>query len=152
MRHRLGLIGGLALWAGPALASQMNVTPAQLCSVSDAVVVAYVTDIETRWSADQPDGGIERVAFLSIQDTVTGAIDDDQVVLPGGAIGDISQWVEDVPKLMVNAQYLLFTAETNGQHRIVGGNQGAVRILPQTSGRGTTLDRALAAVEVCRVD
>lgn len=149
---RLGLAAVACLVTTPTWASQLRVTPQQLCSISDSVVVAYVTDTETRWSVAQSKGGIERVAFLSIQDTVKGSLDTDEVVLPGGQIGDVRQWVEDVPNLLVNAQYLLFINHVDGQQRIVGGDQGAVRILPQPSSRGQTLDSALASVEVCRAD
>ena len=149
---RLGLAAVACLVTSPTWASQLHVTPQQLCSVSDTVLVAYVTDIETRWSDAQSEGGIERVAFLSIQDTVKGGLDTDEVILPGGQIGDVRQWVEDVPNLLVNAQYLLFIDPVNGQQRIVGGDQGAVRILPQPSPRGQTLEAALASVEVCRAD
>jgi hypothetical protein len=134
------------------MAMQMKLSRTDLCALSHRVVVGEVTDIETRWT-EGVEGGIERVVRVAVSDAVKGgdtaAVD---LLLPGGQIGEVGHWVEDVPQLMVNGQYLLFLAPglTDARLQVIGGEFGAVRITPQGARVGETLGRALKTVEVCR--
>lgn len=140
-----------ALVSTSALAAQLQVTPDELCTVSDTVVLAEVTSMETRWAAHSEAGAIERIAWLTVDDVVKGAPATDlRVVLPGGQLGEAIHWVEDVPRLLKNGRYLLFLDQQADGWHVVGGDQGAVRILPTETERGTTETKALASVEVCR--
>lgn len=144
----------LLLAAPLAQALQMDLTRPELCELSHQVVVGEVTDLETRWT-DEVGGGIERVVHVAVADRIKGGRGDGdsvEVVLPGGEIDGLGHWVEDVPRLLVNGRYLLFLAPAlDGTLQVIGGDFGAVRITPEGSRIGETLDKATASVEVCRV-
>ena len=116
--------------------------------MSEHVLLAEVTDIETRWT---DEGTIGRWAHLAVVDRVKGThADGVDVWLPGGTMGDLSLRVEDVPDLMANARYLLFLGTgPSGRLEVLGGDQGHIRIL-KGGVRSETRADALASVEVCR--
>ena len=135
----------LAVTAVPAWAAQIEMTRPELCKYSQRVVIAEVTDIETRWTAE---GKIERLIHLAVSETLVGpASDDVEVLLPGGKIGDLEYSVEHSPHLLQDARYLLFVSHYND---VVGGEQGAIRVTPAGAVRGETVQDARASVEVCR--
>lgn len=144
------LAWALAL-APAASALQLKVSRPELCTVASHVLVGEVTGVETRWASGD-EGVVEREAHLTVLHRVAGpAVEDVWVHLPGGQIGDLRVEVEDVPLLLENAQYLLFLApDAEGRLVVVGGEQGAARILPEGSSKGEPLAAALASVEVCR--
>jgi hypothetical protein len=129
----------------------MELTRPELCSVSHKVVIGEVVNLHTQFTGSD-NRSIERIVQVVVEDAVMGPIGKRvEVVLPGGMIGDQGHWVEDVPKLMVNGRYLLFIATAmDGKDKIVGGDQGAVRITAEGSRVGETLAEATASVEVCR--
>lgn len=140
----------LALWMAPADAAQLRVARSELCEVASHVVLAEVTSGETRWRAGT-QGGIERVRWLHVVDGIRGGARTDlEVVLPGGTIGEVTHWVEDVPELLTNGTYLLFLIPTEAGLQPVGGDQGAVRVALRPGHPGEPLASALASVEVCR--
>lgn len=142
----------LALAVTPvAPAMQMDLTPAELCQVADAVVVGRVSDQETLWAA-VPEGGLERRAFVDVSKVLRGpASKSVEVVLPGGRIGEFWHWVEDVPVLEQDAWYLLTLARTERGWETIGGERGAVRLAVSGSGQGVPVDHAIAALEGCHV-
>jgi hypothetical protein len=108
--------------------AQIELSRPELCELASVVVVAEVTSDEVRWAA-APDGGIETVVWLHTDDVVHGHLGGGlQLVLAGGAIGDVEQRVEDVPKLAIDGTYLLFLAPSPTGFVIIGGEQGAVRV------------------------
>jgi len=135
--------------AAEGLALQVELDRPQLCGISTYVVVAEPTDIETRWAAD---GSIERLVHLAVARTVKGpATDDLEMVLPGGRIGDLTYGVEDVPKLLANARYLLFLGpDLDGRLIVFGGDRGAVRLRGPGERRGELDAVALDSVKGCR--
>ena len=86
--------------ATTAHALQMKLTRTELCSVADTVAVVDIVDLETRWAAAD-NGGIERIAFADVTHAVRGTDNSVQITLPGGTIGEVRHWVEDVPSLLV---------------------------------------------------
>jgi len=140
----------LCLASGAAWAAQHQVSRAELCEVSDLVVVAEVTSGETRWATGAA-GAIERVRWLHVHDLVRGAAGETvEVLLPGGTIGATGQWVEDVPELLGNTTYLLFLDAVGASFQVIGGDQGAIRVARRPGERGEPLADVLASVEVCR--
>jgi len=130
---------------GGADAAQLALTRQELCEHSDRVVIAEVTDIETRWASR---GRIEHLVHLSVEKTLAGSPHDDlELLLPGGTIGDLQYVVEHAPKLLVDARYLLFVSDRGD---VVGGEQGAIRITPAGAHVGESLETALQSVEACR--
>jgi len=130
---------------GQAEAAQIALTRQELCAHSERVVIAEVTDIETRWASR---GRIERRVHLAVERTIAGPSRDDvDLVLPGGTIGDLQFIVEHSPTLLVDATYLLFVSERGD---VVGGEQGAIRITPPGAHVGESLETALESLEDCR--
>jgi hypothetical protein len=141
----------LALSAAPtAPAVQLDVTPAALCSVADAVLLGHVSDLETLW-APTPEGGLERHAFVETQRILRGErAPRFEVILPGGDLGTMHHWVEDVPELRPQATYLLFLAQTAWGWEVIGGERGAVEVAPTGFGQGITIAEAVASIGGCR--
>lgn len=135
----------------PAHALQIEMSRAELCQVADLVVVGEVTSGGTQWASHAPEGAIERIRWVRVTDVVRGVAQGTlEVVLPGGTIGDLTHWVEDVPELMINARYLLFLHEVDGGLQIIGGEQGAVRVARRATEQGERLEALLEELEVCR--
>lgn len=136
-----------ASFAAPAV--QLDVTPATLCSVSDAVVLGRVSDVETLW-APTPEGGLERHAFVETTRTLRGERGPRfEVILPGGDLGTLHHWVEDVPDLRPQATYLLFLAQTAWGWEVIGGERGAMEVAPTGFGQGITIAEAVASIGSC---
>lgn len=132
-----------------ASALQLDLSRPQLCSIADAVILAEVTDLETFWSEDQ-EGGIVRHAAIANLKTVHGQADAAlTVLLPGGTIGELTQWVEDVPALRVDTRYLLFLDKVDHGWQVIGGDAGAVLITPGGWRAGETEEKAIASVGGC---
>ncbi|HMV68178.1 MAG TPA: hypothetical protein PKA64_15120 [Myxococcota bacterium] len=154
---RIGVLALIAasvfLFAPRADALQMDLTRAELCRVSTAVVLGRVSDAETLWAANS-NGGIERRVFVDTYKTLRGErAPMYEVVLPGGTMGELHHWVEDVPDLEVGAQYMLFLVrrpiEAGGGWDVIGGDGGAVQIAPHGFGKGETVTEAIASLEGC---
>lgn len=154
MRSRWLLASGVAaLTLHPtAHALQMKLTRSDLCKVSDLVVVGTVAHQDTAWAAT-PEGGLERRTLVSASHTLRGAkVSQAEVLLPGGELNGFRHWVEDVPDLEIGATYLLFLGRTAEGWNVLGGDQGAVRVVtPGTVGfgDGEPLSAVLASVEGC---
>lgn len=133
-----------------AHALQMDLTRAELCSISHAVVLGKVSDMETLWAAHE-DGGIERRAFVDTFKVLRGEkATMYEVVLPGGQLSGLTQWVEDVPALEIDGQYMLFLSRrASGGWEVIGGDGGAVQIAPNGFGKGETVAEAIASLEGC---
>lgn len=149
MRRILGILVAVLGFA-TAQAAQLAMTRGELCELSSRVVVGEVTSRETRWVSGD-SGAIERLAWISVSHDVKGAASETvEVVLPGGQLGGVAHWVEDVPQLIENGRYLLFLQRVQGRWHVTGGEQGAVRLTPPGSRYGETEADALKTLEVCR--
>jgi hypothetical protein len=154
MMNRWGALAAtLALVAGPrADAMQIELTRAELCALSTAVVYGTVTDLDTVW-AEGAAGGIERRAFLSVERVVRGPrLSGAEIVLPGGTLGKQWTWVEDVPDLKPDATYVLFLGlrGDGSTYEVLGGEAGALRVAPGGLGEGEPLDTIIRSLEACR--
>ena len=90
------------------------------------------------------------ITILMLSVTLPKERDDREVILPGGSIGDISQWVEDVPNLEMDRTYLIFLGEHDGRLQIIGGDQGAIPIRSADYPAGEPLNQAITSVGDCR--
>lgn len=148
--HRLAL-GGALVWASPVAASQLGLSPAELCAHADAVLVGEVTAVETRW-AEGPAGEIERRAFVLVERVWAGSAPETvEVVLPGGSLDGLTLWVEHVPELRVDRPYALFLARRpDGAWGVVGGEAGAHPLKPSPAAREPQLAALRGAIGTCR--
>jgi len=142
------------IWIGLtalAAAAQMDLSPAQLCALADLVAAVEITTLEARWS-DAPAGGIEtRADALALEVLAGEGTEDLEIVLPGGAIGDAAQWVEDTPRLSVDTRYLVFLkALPDGGWAVIGGEGGARRLAAPGERRGQALEELRESLEACR--
>lgn len=143
----LTVLGGLSL-APASEAAQLPLTRAEICSISDTVIVGEVTDVETRW-VEGTDGQIERLASLvHFQNAAGESTGDLTVTLAGGSMGELTHWVEDQPELKANQTYMLFLERFERGWRVVGGERGAIAIQTQIS-HGESLQRAMRTLKGC---
>lgn len=138
-------------FGSPADAARTGASRADLCSVSELVVFATVSDVETHWA---DDGNIERHVLLDVERTVKGTLPTSlEVILPGGQIGSEWMWVEHVPELIKDTRYLLLLdrGDRPGTYQVVGGETGALRVANDKAlSVGVTATEALASLEGCR--
>lgn len=139
------------LWA---LACLFFSTPAQalrvyqprpvLCAQSDVVVIAEVTGITSRWSEGEL-GGLERIVDVSVHRVLRGPPTEGlSLLLPGGQLGALHEWVEDVAVLHEDARYLLLLTKGPQGFTVTGGADGAIA-LPW----GTSEADAIASLGGC---
>jgi hypothetical protein len=152
MRTRLALALGLtAVLAplAPSEAMQLDVSRAELCRISDAVVVGDVVDVETVWAPGEA-GGIEHHVRIAVEQVLVGAksrtVD---LVLPGGKLGDLRHWVEDVPELEDGERYLLFLHAKGTTFQVIGGDGGAVRVATPSHPLGESMEAHERDLEGC---
>jgi hypothetical protein len=143
------ILSSLLMLSSQALALQQQVTREALCGVSSVVLVAEVTSIETRWSEGET-GGIERVAWLApVQNAVGELSPQKPVLLPGGELNGLTYWVEDVPKLETDQQYLLFLKDRGGFYEAIGGDAAPIPIQSTPGTRGQPITQALNELGGC---
>jgi len=142
----LSLLGVVSL----AHAAQQHVPRPALCDLSQSVVIAEVTDRESFWT---DEGRIHTRVHLAVLETVKGAPTSDlDIELRGGQLHDLSYTVPEEARLLTNAQYLLFVGPVDGRLGILGGEQGAIRVLPDGRGHGETRSEALASLGDCNAN
>lgn len=97
-----------------------------LCARAELAVVAEVTTVEPRWTAQ---GTIETHVWLAVDRAVRGSAPETiEVVTSGGTIGQLTHWVEHAPALVRDRRYLLLLAPIPGAWRVVGGELGAIAL------------------------
>jgi hypothetical protein len=96
---------------GSALTLYQNET--QLIQTSDLIVHGKIIEVHSAWNAQKTH--IETTAQLLVNDTLKN--DDILPIVPGstisvmvmgGNVGDISEWVEDTPVLIANTEGVFF--------------------------------------------
>jgi PKD repeat protein len=112
--------------ASPAAALMVELPPSYLAEQSDGIATGTITSVESRW--DEGGTGIETVVAVSVGETLAGGLPEDAViVVPGGTVDGITQWVEDVPVFFPGENVGLFLKERpDGTYLPVGLSQGVV--------------------------
>lgn len=143
----LALAAGLTL---PAHAAQTQLTRPELCEASQRVVVAEVTDRESFWT---DDGKIHTRVHLAVLQTLKGEETTDlDIELRGGQLDGLTYTIPEEALLLSNSQYMLFVGPVDGRVGVLGGEQGAVRLLPRGSVTGETLKSATESLGDCHAD
>jgi hypothetical protein len=144
--RQLPLLLGLTLAAMPAMAAQQELSRPQLCAHAGRVAIAEIATID---HGHDGKGGFDRVLTAKVQQTVKGTAQSEILfTLRGGSIGDDWLWNPDEPNLLTGATYLLFLTTDDTAAYVLGGEQGAVRIVSD-GGRGETLTQALETLGGC---
>ena len=91
---------------------------------ASSIVVGEVTNVQFQWEG----GNIFTYVTVSVEQYVKGAGGTEiSVKVPGGTVGDITQWVSDVPSFQIGERMLLFLKD--GFFQIVGWRQGKFTIV-----------------------
>ncbi len=113
-------------FASPASALMVDLSPSYLAEHSDAIATGTITSVESQWN--EAGTGIETVVSVSVGETLAGGLPENPVlVVPGGTVDGITQWVEDVPVFFPGENVGLFLRERpDGSYQPVGLSQGVV--------------------------
>jgi len=96
-----------------------------ITQTADYIIEGTVEKVESRWNQERT--GIFTYTELAIEKCVKGAPFAEnkiQIVTPGGAVGEISQWVEDQPIFHEGKRVRIYLEEVNGEFYIVCGQFG----------------------------
>ena len=96
-----------------------------ITQTADYIIEGTVEKVESRWNEEGT--GIFTYTELAIEKYVKGAPFAEnkiQIVTPGGAVGEISQWVEDQPIFHEGKRVRIYLEEVNGEFYIVCGQFG----------------------------
>jgi hypothetical protein len=92
---------------------------------ADYIIEGTVEKVESRWNQEKT--GIFTYTEMTIEKYVKGAPFAEnkiQIVTPGGAVGEISQWVEDQPIFHEGKKVRIYFEEVNKEFLIVCGQFG----------------------------
>lgn len=124
---------------------QMALSPAELYAGAEVALIAEITGSEPRWS-EGPRGDVETVVDLAVVEVWKGGDAPTSLVLPGGVLGDLGTWVEDVPDLEIDRAYLLLLVRDGDGWAILGGERGALPVAIDPGVPGFTPDDLRAAM------
>ena len=122
---------------GNALMIYQNDT--QLIRTSDQIVYGKIVDVQSAWNAQKTH--IETTAqilvdeaFIQDNDSVINSGTSIPVTVLGGTVGDIAEWVEDMPVFELNSDVFIYLEKTNsGKFTVHGLENGIHQVLvPRT--------------------
>jgi hypothetical protein len=95
-------------FAEKAPALMLEMSPEELSSGADAIVIGKVVDRKIRWNKDKSH--IFTHVIISKEDRIKGNILSDNlvIVVPGGKIGDITEEVTDMPDFSLGEKVVIF--------------------------------------------
>jgi hypothetical protein len=105
---------------GYALVVKMSLE--DLSREASSIVVGEVTDMQSQWE----DGNIYTDVTISVERYIKGAGGKEVTIkVLGGTVGDITQWVSDVPDFQIGERTLIFLRND----QVVGWHQGKFAIV-----------------------
>ncbi|MBM3173176.1 MAG: hypothetical protein FJZ85_05635 [Chloroflexi bacterium] len=96
-----------------------------IISTADYIIDGVVERVESKWNEDK--SAISTYTSLSIEKYVKGtpfAVEELEIVTPGGTVGNITQVVEDQPIFHEGKRVRIYFQEIDGEFRIVCGRFG----------------------------
>ena len=127
----------------------------QLIRNSDQIVYGRIVDIKSAWNAQKTH--IETTAqvlvdeaFVKSDNTSIFAGTTIPVTVLGGTVGDLSEWVEDMPVFELNSDTFIYLEKTNsgkftvhglykGIHPVVSDNTGSLKDLKTSSSSASAI-------------
>jgi hypothetical protein len=110
----------LSLLCGVGQALRMYQNESQLILISDQIVYGKIVDVKSAWNAQNTH--IETTAQVLVNDTfksgdntTIGPGSTILVTVPGGTVGNKSEFVEDTPFLIKDAETVLFLKKTTNE-------------------------------------
>jgi hypothetical protein len=104
-------------------------TKEELIQKSEAVLMGVITKINCAWADDHSQ--IYTYVTLDVQDQFKGQpVGEEFVVqIPGGTVGEMTQWVSDTPRLSVGMRVVLHSfMQDNGYNWIYGWEKGVLQV------------------------
>ena len=102
----------LLVYAGNAQALMRKMSPEELNRGAGTIVVGTVEDVSSSWNDDRT--AIYTKAVIAVDESLKGPVGDRvTVVVPGGMVGEITQWVEDTPVFSEGEKIKLFLKEVD---------------------------------------
>jgi len=169
----IGMAIGLALLllcSGTAQALTIKLSLSEMTGLADTVVTGTVVSTGSNWNAER--NNIYTEVVIAVSDNLKGDAGRKAVtvILPGGKVGEMTQWVEDTPTFTVGESVGLFldnlddtavsqmglsltsqAAEGNIVAGVIGGDQGKINLSGNETGRvgaGITADSFKQAVQM----
>lgn len=120
---------GLLPQTGGALMVKLDLE--DLTGNADLVIRAEVENIRCAWNENQTE--VISYATLSVKELIKGLTKQKEITVkyPGGRIGDIVTWAEDVPTLQSGEDVIVFLDKEieQGIRRVFGNFQGKYTVL-----------------------
>lgn len=100
-----------------------------ITETADYIIEGIVEKVESKWNEENTS--IFTYTYLQIEKYVKGtpfAENNLQIVIPGGTVGEISQWVEDQPIFHEGERVRIYFKEVDGEFIIVCAQFGVEEI------------------------
>ena len=103
----------LLTFSGGAQALMLEMSLEELTDGADSIVVGTVVSTSSHWNAERT--GIYTEVVISVEDSLKGPAGKNTitVIVEGGTVGDITQWVSDTPVFEAGERIVLFLEELN---------------------------------------
>ncbi len=120
-RVLVALFWGVSLWfTGPTEALRLKTTWGERVDLSEKIVRAEVVSVKSGWNAEKTL--INTDVILLVDEYLKGnGPKEITIKIPGGTVGDKTQWVSDTPHFNTGDHMVIFL-ETSGQ--ITAGPDG----------------------------
>ena len=150
----------LLLYSSATLAITVSLSLSELTSLADTVVVGTVVSSNSQWNAEH--NNIYTEVVVSVVDSLKGSAGKKtiSIIMPGGTVGEITQWVEDTATFETGEHVGLFLktltsaevfqrglnavsqkADIGSAVRIIGGLQGKLSFVKD----GLSVDNGISA-------
>lgn len=122
-------MAALVLWSGVGNALLPEMTREELIEKCDGIILGTVQDVRCAWAEDHSQ--IFTYVNLAIQDQFKGTPVGSQLTIqiPGGTVGEITQWVSDTPTVVVGTTVIIHTfMKETGYPWIYGWEKGVLTV------------------------
>jgi hypothetical protein len=115
----------LSLLCGSGNAIMAYQSQSELILTSDAIVYGKIVDVQSQWNSQKTH--IETTAHIQVADAFSGADKSIRststvpVIVLGGTIGDVTEWVEDMPVFVPDTDAFVFLKKRSDGKFVVNG-------------------------------
>lgn len=113
--------------AGNAFSIVEKLSVEQMTQQANVIIQGKVANIDSRWENNNGGRGIFTYVDIAVSEYIKGTGDNIvRIKVPGGTVGDLTEWVSDTPQFNNNEEVILFLQPQF--FRIVGWAQGKFSI------------------------
>jgi hypothetical protein len=125
----------LGAWGQPAGATSVAAKGLRdLTAEADAIFVATVSQVQSRWVDDRRSGIETLVTFTDVMPLLGAAEDELTLRFSGGSVDGVREEFVGVPRFAPGERVVLFTRQGHRVSPVVGFSQGCFRVLEGPSG------------------